>query len=153
MHKTKERKGNVEPTIDISRFNVSRYRIDATTGCHVWLGALTNGYAVVGTNRCGTHRVSRLVYMREHGPIQQGMQIDHLCRNRACINPDHLELVTNAENTRRGAKTKLTADDVREIRRRYVEGGISYRGLAREYGVRNPTISNIINRKRWKDID
>lgn len=45
----------------------------------------------------------RYAYERARGPIPAGLQIDHLCRNKACVNPAHLELVTTQENTRRAA--------------------------------------------------
>jgi len=44
----------------------------------------------------------RAVYESERGPIPEGMTLDHLCRNRGCVNPDHLEPVTNRENILRG---------------------------------------------------
>lgn len=59
------------------------------------------GYTTIwrgGKNRY-THRVS---YEHHKGPIPDGLVIDHLCRNRACYNPDHLEPVTNSENILRG---------------------------------------------------
>lgn len=135
---------------DIRRFNLSRFRVDPVTGCHLWLGALsTNGYAVVGTNREGAFRVARLVYIRDVGPLAPGLYPDHRCRNRSCINSEHLEKVTNAQNAQRGAKAKLNWEKVREIRRRAVNE--TYRSLAAEFLVSSCAISNIVNQKRWKE--
>lgn len=47
-------------------------------------------------------RAHRIVYEALVGPIPKGLVIDHLCRNRRCVNPDHMETVTIAENVRRG---------------------------------------------------
>jgi hypothetical protein len=45
----------------------------------------------------------RFAYEQLHGPVPAGLQLDHLCRNRACVNPDHLEAVTQLVNIRRAA--------------------------------------------------
>lgn len=55
-----------------------------------------------------------------------------------------------AELARRGAKAKLTWEDVREIRRLYAQGGTTYRRLAARFGVSSCAISNVMNRKRWR---
>lgn len=55
-----------------------------------------------GYGRFGDQRAHRVSYEWEFGPIPDGLQIDHLCRNRACILPEHLEAVTQQENMRRG---------------------------------------------------
>jgi hypothetical protein len=77
------------------------------------------------------------------------MQLDHLCRQSDCVNVAHLEQVSPAENARRSRATKLTWEQVREIRARYAAGGISQPQLAREYGVVQGNISSVLLGKTW----
>lgn len=71
--------------------------------CWVWTGVLDRyGYAAAITFGGRKQRAHRFAYEAFTGSIPAGMQIDHLCRNRSCVNPSHLEAVTGIENTRRG---------------------------------------------------
>ena len=86
---------------DIKRFQ-KFIELDLLSGCWLWIGGLNHdGYGKFrdGKKTRGAHRVS---YEYWHGEIREGLEIDHLCRNRNCVNPDHLELVTRIENARRG---------------------------------------------------
>ena len=79
-----------------------KYAVSVPTGCWEWHGANTGtGYGQVrhdGRNQLA-HRVAFEHYI---GAIPDALELDHLCRNRACCNPAHLEPVTHIENTRRG---------------------------------------------------
>ena len=82
-------------------------KIKVVNGCWLWQGSHSGygrggGYGRMSVNGC-TMAVHRVSYMLEHGPIPTKRQVDHLCKNRLCCNPDHLELVTHKENQRRRA--------------------------------------------------
>lgn len=72
------------------------------TGCVEWAGRRDRD----GYGRLGGHLAHRLAFESEVGPIPDGHHVDHLCFNRACVNPDHLEAVTPTENQRRAAARK-----------------------------------------------
>lgn len=110
---------------------ITRYIIEDLgykTPCWRWTGELSvYGYGVY--RKRGAHIE---MYERARGPVPVGHELDHLCRVHACVNPDHLEVVTHAENVRRGACQRLTEADVEEILQAretlILEGGYKVRG-------------------------
>ena len=82
-----------------------KIKADAS-GCWLWTGALDGcGYSKIGIAG-KTKSMHPLMYELFKGPIPKGLEIDHLCRVRNCVNPDHLEAVTHKENMRRGDLSK-----------------------------------------------
>jgi hypothetical protein len=82
---------------------LSKVRIDRA-GCWVWIAGLSGTgypYLKVGGHYGRVIGAHRLAFTLFSGPIPLGFEVDHLCRRRACICPDHLEAVTKAENIRR----------------------------------------------------
>lgn len=86
----------VPPEIRFWRF------VEQTPTCWLWRGAIVGrGYGQFGTGGTGRAAAHRFAYELLVGPIPAGLTIDHLCRVKRCVNPAHLEPVTNAENIRR----------------------------------------------------
>lgn len=80
---------------------------DGPDGCWPFTGAKNNtGYGVFGIDGNLTTGAHRYAYELLVGPIPEGLHLDHLCRVRHCVNPDHLEAVTQTENNRRAAALK-----------------------------------------------
>jgi hypothetical protein len=119
-----------------------------TTPCWVWrLRREDDGYgrAKVDGRSIPAYRA---VYEEHCGPIPDGLHLDHLCRNPGCVNPEHLEPVTPAENARRGVRTKLNPERVREIR----AAREPRRALAERFGITEAAIKAVRERRTWKDI-
>ena len=76
---------------------------EPNSGCWLWLGCVDpNGYARMYDGVSGGRPVHQVAYEIHKGPIPENLHIDHRCRVRCCVNPNHLEAVTQLENTRRG---------------------------------------------------
>lgn len=116
-----------------------------------------NGYGRLGSGRYA-HRV---VWQHHHGPIPEGMEVRHRCDNPPCINIEHLELGTHADNMRDLAErgraprgvlhpaAKLTDDDRHSIRQRFLDGE-RVCVIERDYPhVSHALVSMIANGKRW----
>lgn len=125
------------------RIALSRHYIVDPSGCWLWTGCINpDGYGVF--RNTSAHR---LTYQESRGPIPAGLVLDHRCKNRRCVNPDHLEAVTQRENRRRSAT--LSASVVSEIRS--LAGVLSQRELASNYGVSQSCISRVLNHARWRN--
>lgn len=100
---------HLSATIRPRRLSVETLREFIDVGdCWTWKQNFdSDGYGRVQRNGRGT-RAHRAVFELLVGPIPEGLQLDHLCRNRPCVNPDHLEPVTCKENLRRSRLTQAT---------------------------------------------
>lgn len=107
-------------------------KVFKTPGCWLWLGCVnSNGYGAFAAVRrqIPAHRYA---YEVKVGPIPEGMTLDHLCRIRRCVNPDHLDVVTRGENTLRGDTiTARNIAKVRCLRGHALEGANVYRPPSR----------------------
>ncbi len=139
-------------------------------GCWNWSGPIKpNGYGMIQESRkvrqtrrpMHAHRVS---YALHFGPVPEGLQVCHHCDNRRCVNPAHLFIGTQLENShdamrkgriKRGIthfNAKLTPAIVKAIRGA-VARGVPPQTLANLYGVNPTTINGVNSRRSWKHVD
>ncbi|WP_176531383.1 HNH endonuclease [Bradyrhizobium quebecense] len=118
---------------------------EPNSGCWLWLLSIgSHGYgqaacdeAITPRNRAGVTTAPRASYIAYKGPIPSGLHIDHLCRNRVCVNPEHLEAVTSEENMKRAAVARgrlrhdnETPEEAKAARAKYVRGWYLQKRLA-----------------------
>jgi hypothetical protein len=118
------------------------------TPCWIWqLRIRDNGYGSASVNR-KPYPAHRLYWENRNGQkVPDGLVLDHLCRQRACVNPDHLELVTHPENCRRGLGTKLTAAQVEAIR----ASRDTNSHIAQRFGISRRHVRDIRLGRKWKE--
>jgi hypothetical protein len=140
---------------------MAKVKVNETTDCWEWTASKNqSGYGQI-RDGIRTLRANRVSYEIHCGEIPHGMQVLHRCDNRACINPHHLFLGTNADNmadrntkerqARGGGngRAKLSASDVAAIRRTT----LSRKACAAHYGVSERQITHIRSGRSWVHLD
>jgi len=158
---------------DISKFT-KRIDIKSNDECWNWIASTWNsGYGQFSfrknrkTYSLSAHRTSYSIFV---GKIPDGLQVNHHCDNKICVNPLHLYAGTQAENLQdmddRGRRktnwekvtgqnnprAKLREEDVLQIRKLYLNKELNQYELARMFGVSQHTIHCIVTRKNWTHI-
>lgn len=129
---------------------------------------LPNGYGqkVWQGKQRGAHRVAYCVHHGIDIAAIDGQVIRHNCDNRACVNPEHLELGSQRDNIQdrvdrgrsavgeRHGRHRVTAEIVRQIRQRCIPGSKEngQSALAREFGISQMQVWAIVSRKTWKHV-
>ena len=141
--------------------------VQKTEECWLWIGSCNKqGYGQIGSGppRNTMLRAHRVSYELHYGTIPNEMDVCHHCDNPPCVNPAHLFLGTardNAQDARRKGRTakgerqghsKLSTADVYSIRYRSLQGERNI-NLAKEYGVTDATICEILHRKSWQHLE
>lgn len=119
-------------------------------GCWIWIGGkYSNGYAAYHKNGKSFlgHRFVYETYKQINLPKE--IHLDHLCKTKNCVNPNHLEPVTSKENTQRAAK-KLSMQKAIKIKRLYTSKEASVKDIMSKYNIASQTVYAIIGGVRWK---
>lgn len=115
------------------------------TGCVIWLGARAKGYGRVHHDGV-VWQAHRLAWTVKNGAPPPDMELDHLCRNRECINPEHLEPVTTRENLLRG-----TGWSARNARKTHCPRGHAYDAKEATGSRRCRACKNLLQNQRYAE--
>jgi hypothetical protein len=89
------------------------------------------------------------MYEKTNGPVPAGLELDHLCRQRDCINPDHLQPVTTAVNSRRGRQAKLGWSGAFAVRAARRSTTLTRREIGEMFGVSKATVDAVLSGRFW----
>ncbi len=142
-----------------------KVQYEANTGCWLWSGAMErHGYGlIIAETRQNPRLAHRVSYELHRGEIPHGLCVCHRCDTPACVNPDHLWLGTQRANIQdasrkrrmplgeRQGNSKLKNAEVISIRALAAEGRNQYE-IAALFGISQPTVSEIVARKKWPHI-
>jgi len=135
--------------------------VDKTDSCWIWTGGKRRrGYGMFNAGNGRNISAHRYSYEIHNGEIPDGMCILHKCDRPECVNPAHLFAGTLSDNMldmlnkgRNGnGQTKLTPEIVRNIRKAYACGGMTYVSLGNKFGIDRRTARDIVIRRHWKNV-
>lgn len=146
---------------------LSNFSEKKSNGCVEYSGTIeSTGYGSLRF-KGKRYKAHRAAYIAHKGQIPKGLQVNHTCDNKKCINPDHLWVGTQKENMddmknkgrdnrigRKGSKshmTKLTEDDVQLIRGKFINGA-SRAELSKEYKLSKTALRNILANESWQHV-
>lgn len=133
---------------DRSPFDSTRY--DVIGECWIWKSKYVthSGFPLVSI-KSKNHRATIIYYEFYKEKIKKGQIVFQKCRNRKCVNPNHLVLTTPKESHRKSCTVKITMEKAEQIRKLYKLQGISQKILGARFGISQSQISRIVNNKRW----
>lgn len=139
------------PRLNCDKERFFQYVKKLESGCWEWTGSISHGYGCFRYHN-RAQRAHRVAYMLLVGPIPEGLALDHLCCNRKCVNPEHLEPVTLFENSRRADTWRRAAEKRRQ--RTHCRRGHEYtkeNTYIQSKGGRGCRKCRLITKRAWRE--